>query len=41
MDSDKVLVLGEGEVKEYDGPQNLLAHKESIFRHLAEEAGLV
>lgn len=40
LDSDRVLVLGEGEVKEFDTPQNLLSRKDSVFRSLAEEAGL-
>ena len=37
IQSDKVLVLGEGSVLEYDHPQTLLADKNSFFYSLANE----
>jgi ABC-type multidrug transport system fused ATPase/permease subunit len=39
LDYDKVLVLGEGRVLEYDSPQSLLAKEDSVFRSLVEAAG--
>ncbi|KAF9922468.1 Multidrug resistance-associated protein 1 [Linnemannia zychae] len=42
MDSDKILVLDQGQVVEFDSPQVLLARKEkSLFYRLAEQAGEV
>ena len=41
MDSDKVVVMEEGRVKEMDSPQNLLRNQESLFYSLAKEAGLI
>ena len=41
MDSDKVVVMEEGRVKEMDSPQNLLRYQESLFYSLAKEAGLI
>ncbi|EFN56982.1 hypothetical protein CHLNCDRAFT_143584 [Chlorella variabilis] len=37
MDSDRVLVLHEGQVREYDTPNNLLAQPDSAFRGMVEE----
>jgi len=34
-------VLGDGEVKEYDSPQNLLQDTDSIFYSMAKSSGLV
>ena len=41
MDSDKVVVMEEGRVKEVDSPENLLKNENSLFYSLAKEAGLV
>jgi len=41
MDSDRVLVLEHGELKEFDTPSRLLANPSSIFYSLAKESGLV
>ncbi|KAL6300043.1 metal resistance protein YCF1 [Sparassis latifolia] len=41
LESDRVLVLEAGQIKEFDSPQNLLANKQSSFYSLAAEAGLV
>jgi ATP-binding cassette subfamily C (CFTR/MRP) protein 1 len=40
MDSDKVLVMSEGRVAEYDSPDILLQNKASLFKALVDEAGL-
>lgn len=40
MDSDKVLVMDQGSVAEYDTPAALLARGDSIFASLVNEAGL-
>lgn len=40
-DSDKVLVLDKGEVKEFDSPDNLLRSKDSMYRALCVEGGLI
>ncbi|KAK4685724.1 hypothetical protein P7C73_g4418, partial [Tremellales sp. Uapishka_1] len=40
MDSDKVLVMSEGRVSEFDTPEVLLENPESVFYSLVEEAGL-
>jgi ABC-type multidrug transport system fused ATPase/permease subunit len=37
INSDKVLVLSFGEVKEYDSPQNLMEDPNSDFSELLEE----
>ncbi|KAI3434886.1 hypothetical protein D9Q98_002940 [Chlorella vulgaris] len=37
MDSDRILVLHEGQVQEYDTPSNLLAKPDSSFRGMVEE----
>ena len=41
IDSDKVVVMEEGRVKEVDSPENLLKNENSLFYSLAKEAGLV
>jgi ABC-type proline/glycine betaine transport system ATPase subunit len=41
LDSDRVIVLDQGEIAEYDSPQVLLSNKESIFYEMAKNAGLV
>ena len=40
MDSDKVLVMAQGKVAEYDSPEALRQNEASLFRALVEEAGL-
>ncbi|KAF8271622.1 metal resistance protein YCF1 [Lactarius quietus] len=40
MDSDRILVLDEGRVAEFDAPSTLLTKPDSGFRSLAVEAGL-
>ncbi|KAG0344501.1 hypothetical protein BG004_004438 [Podila humilis] len=39
MDSDKILVLEQGQAAEYDAPQVLLQRKDSLFYLLAHQAG--
>ncbi|KAF9111775.1 CD9 antigen, partial [Mortierella sp. GBA39] len=39
MDSDKILVLEQGRVKEFEEPGKLLRKEEGLFRGLAEQAG--
>ena len=41
MDSNRVLVLDNGKVAEFDSPNQLLRNKSTIFYSLAENAGLV
>lgn len=41
MDSDRVIVLDQGIIAEYDTPQVLLSNKDSIFYGMAKNAGLV
>lgn len=41
LDSDRVLVLQQGEVAEFDTPNTLLENKSSLFYAMAKEAGLV
>uniref|UniRef100_A0A1B6IAS6 ABC transporter domain-containing protein n=2 Tax=Homalodisca liturata TaxID=320908 RepID=A0A1B6IAS6_9HEMI len=40
MDSDRVLVLDKGLIKEFDSPQNLLKSSSTIFYGMAKDAGL-
>ena len=40
MDSSRVRVLRDGEIAEFDTPENLLQKKTSIFFSMAVEAGL-
>ncbi|KAF9586459.1 hypothetical protein BGW38_004536 [Lunasporangiospora selenospora] len=39
MDSDRIMVLDQGKVVEFDSPKNLLADPRSIFYSLAKESG--
>uniref|UniRef100_A0A336MEP5 ABC-type glutathione-S-conjugate transporter n=1 Tax=Culicoides sonorensis TaxID=179676 RepID=A0A336MEP5_CULSO len=41
MDSDRVIVLDHGEVKEFAPPQDLLKNKNSMFYDMAKDANLV
>ncbi|XP_066905600.1 multidrug resistance-associated protein 1 [Halyomorpha halys] len=41
MDSDRVLVLDQGRVVEFDSPSDLLKNRTSIFHGMARDAGLV
>ena len=41
MDSDKVVVMEDGKVIEFDSPQNLLKTENSVFASMAREAGIV
>ena len=41
IDCDRILVLANGSVEEWDSPSNLLADSKSIFLSLATAAGLV
>jgi ABC-type sulfate/molybdate transport systems ATPase subunit len=41
MDSDRVLVLDQGKIAEFDSPQVLLSNKDSIFYGMAKNSGLV
>jgi ABC-type multidrug transport system fused ATPase/permease subunit len=40
MDSDRVLVMADGRVAEYDTPDKLLENEQSVFYGLVHEAGL-
>lgn len=41
MDSDRVIVLDQGVIAEFDSPAVLLSKKDSIFYGMAKNAGLV
>jgi ATP-binding cassette, subfamily C (CFTR/MRP), member 1 len=41
IESDRVLVLDQGQIAEFDNTQNLLGNKDSLFYDLAAEAGIV
>jgi ATP-binding cassette subfamily C (CFTR/MRP) protein 1 len=41
MDSDMILLLEAGKVKEFDTPENLLDDYKSAFFSMAKDAGLV
>ncbi|PWN42694.1 putative YCF1 [Ceraceosorus guamensis] len=40
IDADRILVLKDGQIAEFDKPQTLLANKQSIFFDMCREAGL-
>ena len=37
----RVLVLDQGEIKEFDSPDVLMADKDSVFASMAKDAGLI
>ncbi|KAI0230545.1 Multidrug resistance-associated protein 1 [Lamellibrachia satsuma] len=41
MDNTRILVLDNGEVKEFDSPKTLVSNKTSIFYGMAKDAGLI
>lgn len=41
FDSDRIIVLEQGQIKEFDTPANLLKNKESLFYSLCDEGGLI
>ena len=41
IDYDKILVLNQGQLAEYDSPNNLLQNTNSIFHSMAKDAGLI
>lgn len=41
IDYDRIMVLDQGEVKEFDNPQVLLQRTNSLFYQLAKDAGIV
>ena len=40
MDSNRVMVLDQGNIAEFDSPDNLLSKKETIFYSMAKNAGI-
>ena len=38
-DFDRILVMGEGKVEEFDTPRNLMGKQRGVFRSLVEESG--
>lgn len=40
LDFCRVMVLDQGEIREFDTPENLLKNKNSIFAGMAKDAGL-
>lgn len=40
IDSDRILVLDEGNIEEFDSPQSLYAKPDGVFRKLFDETGL-
>ncbi|KAK7488019.1 hypothetical protein BaRGS_00020764, partial [Batillaria attramentaria] len=41
LDYDRILVMDQGEVREYDSPETLLQNKQSAFYNMAKDANLV
>ena len=41
LNCDKVLVLDQGKLKEFDSPENLLANTTSLFYQMAKDSGIV
>ncbi|CAG0921145.1 unnamed protein product, partial [Notodromas monacha] len=41
MDSDRVMVLSNGSIEEFDNPEKLLENPDSLFTQLARDAGLL
>ncbi|KAK7092224.1 multidrug resistance-associated protein 1-like [Littorina saxatilis] len=41
MDYDRVMVMDDGRIKEFDSPDHLLSNDESVFYSMAKDAGLV
>lgn len=39
LDSDRIMVLSEGRIVEFDTPKNLLANENSLFAKLYKESG--
>ena len=40
MDSDRVIVLDQGKIVEFDSPPNLLKQHQSVFHSMCKDAGL-